>query len=60
MGEQRPEAPSLWLAQITRDHEGLAYAKALLVVVQATVQQLEGEKGLPAAVKPKTVVNPFE
>ena len=49
---------------ITRDQQGLAHARVLVAVVQAAVQQLEGEKGLPmalpAAVKPKTVANPFE
>ncbi len=49
---------------IPRDQQGLAHARALLVILQATVQLLEGEKGLPAAVpppaKPRTVANPFE
>ena len=49
---------------ITRDQQGLAHAKALLAIVQAAVQQMEGDKGLPvavpAAVKPRTVANPFE
>ncbi len=49
---------------ITRDQQGLAHARALLTIVQAVVQRLEGEQGLPAAVsaaaKPKTVANPFE
>ena len=49
---------------ITRDQQGLAHGRALLAIVQAAVQRLEGEAGLPAAlpaaVKPKTVANPFE
>ncbi len=49
---------------ITRDLQGLAHAKALLAIVQAAVQRLEGEKGLSAAVPgpaiPKTVINPFK
>ena len=51
---------------MTRDQQGLAHARALLAIVQAAVQLLEGDKGLPAAgpaaaaAKPKTVANPFE
>ena len=49
---------------ITRDQQGLAHARALLAIVQAAVQRLEGEKSLPASIppaaKPKTVANPFE
>ena len=48
---------------ITRDQQGLAQARALLAILQAAVQLLEGEKSLPAAVpgpsKPRTVANPF-
>ena len=48
---------------ITRDQQGLVHARALLTILQAAVQQMEGDKGLPVAVpataKPKTVANPF-
>jgi hypothetical protein len=48
---------------ITRDQQGLVHARALLTILQAAVQQMEGDKGLPVAVpataKPKTVTNPF-
>ncbi len=48
---------------ITHDQQGLAHARALLAIVQAAVQRLEGEANLPVALpavaKPKTVANPF-
>ncbi len=47
-----------------QDQPGLAHARALLAIVRTAVQQMEGDKGLPAAVpapaKSKTVANPFE
>lgn len=48
---------------ITHDQQGLAHARALLAIVQAAVQRMEGEEGLPVAVpaapRPRTVANPF-
>ena len=48
---------------ITRDQQGLVHARTLLAILQAAVQQMEGDKELPVAVpataKPKTVANPF-
>jgi hypothetical protein len=48
---------------LTRDQQGLAHARALLAILQATVQVMEAQKGLPvtmlAAIKPKGVANPF-
>jgi hypothetical protein len=51
------------LLDITRDQQGLARARALMEILQAAIEQLEGKNGLPASVAapvaPKTVVNPF-
>lgn len=49
---------------VTRDQLGLARARVLLAILQAAVQQLEGEGDLPAilpdATEPKTVASSFE
>ena len=47
---------------LTKDKAGLALAKRLQAVVDATVKALEANKALPEAVqvvKPRTVKNPF-
>lgn len=48
---------------ITRDKQGLAYARALKALLDQAVQVLEADKALPDAVPgpaaPKTVANPF-
>ena len=48
--------------EMTRDKAGLALARQLKAVVDATVKALEADKALPDAVqvvKPRTVKNPF-
>ena len=48
--------------ELTKDKAGLALAKQLQAVVDATVKVLEADKALPDAVqivKPRTVTNPF-
>ena len=51
---------------ITRDKPGLAHARALLAVLQATVTAMEADADLPAgapagsAAQRKIVANPFE
>ena len=48
--------------ELTRDREGLALAKELKAVIDATVKALEVDNALPEAVetvKPRTVKNPF-
>ena len=48
--------------ELTRDQRGLALAKQLKAVIDATVKALEADKALPEAVetiKPRRVKNPF-
>ena len=49
---------------LTRDKQGLAYARALKALLDQAVQLLEADKALPDAVPPpapaRTVKNPFE
>ena len=48
--------------EITRDKAGLALAKQLQAVIDATVKALQADNALPDAVqvvKPKSVKNPF-
>ena len=48
--------------ELTKDHRGLALARQLKAVLDATVTALEADKGLPEAVKveaPTKVKNPF-
>ena len=48
--------------ELTRDQRGLALARQLKAVIDATVKALEGDKALPEAVetiKPRSVKNPF-
>lgn len=48
---------------VTRDKTGLAHARALKAILDATVQALEAERDLPEAIPPAepavTVKNPF-
>ena len=47
---------------ITRDHRGLAQARALQVILDQAVRTLEDQKDLPQVLAPvavKTVKNPF-
>ena len=48
---------------ITRDKQGLAYARALKALLDQAVQVLEADKALPNAIPApaatKTVANPF-
>ena len=49
--------------EITKDKAGLALARQLQAVVDATVKALQADKALPDAVqvvKPKSVKNPFD
>ena len=49
---------------LTRDRQGLAHARALVVLLEGAIQVLEADTSLPDAVPPpdapKTVKNPFE
>ena len=48
--------------EITKDKAGLALARQLQVVIDATVKALQADKALPDAVqvaKPRSVKNPF-
>ena len=48
--------------ELTKDKAGLALAKQLQAVIDATVKALEADKALPEAVKvekPRSVKNPF-
>ena len=48
--------------ELTKDRRGLALAKHLKAVLDATVRALEADKALPEAVeveKPRSVRNPF-
>ena len=48
--------------ELTKDKAGLALAKQLQAVIDATVKALEADKALPDAVqvvKPRSVKNPF-
>ena len=48
--------------ELTKDKAGLALARQLQAVIDATVRTLEADKALPDAVqlvKPRTVKNPF-
>ena len=48
--------------ELTKDQKGLALAKALKAVVDASVKALEADKALPEVVetvKPTNVKNPF-
>ena len=48
--------------ELTRDKAGLALAKQLQAVINATVKAMEADKALPDAVqvvKPRSVKNPF-
>ena len=48
--------------QLTKDRRGLALARHLKAVLDATVKALEADKALPEAVeveKPQSVRNPF-
>ena len=48
--------------ELTKDQHGLALARQLKAVVDATVKALEADKALPEAVetiKPRSVKNPF-
>ena len=48
---------------ITRDHRGLAQARALQAVLDQALRMLEAEKDLPAKLAPvavKSVKNPFD
>ena len=48
--------------ELTKDRRGLALAKQLKAVLDATVKELEADQTLPEAVevvKPRSVKNPF-